>query len=106
LLGGEEVAAGRELRPVRDRRVPFPKRRIVMSVTASATPSGTSDFGLGAHADGSCATSQYRLADEPAVPVNQYRLTLVSSRSRSTASSGRSADGSVHSLNFSTIHAS
>ena len=29
------------------------------------------DFSFGAHADGSCAASQYRFAVEPAVPVNQ-----------------------------------
>ena len=45
-------------------------------------------------------------ADDPAVPLNQYRLTLVRRRSRPTASSGSAAAGSVHSLNFSTIQAS
>jgi len=46
------------------------------------------------------------LADDRAVPVSQYSITLVSRRSRSTASSGSSAAGSVQSLNFSTIQAS
>ena len=38
-------------------------------------------------------------------PVNQKMLTLVSNWSRSTASSGSVAAGSVHSWNFSTIQA-
>jgi len=45
-------------------------------------------------------------AADPAVPVRKYTDTLVRIRSRSTASSGRLARGSVHSLNFSTIQAS
>ena len=45
-------------------------------------------------------------ADDPPARLNQVRLTLVSSWSRSTASSGNAAAGSVHSWNFSTIHAS
>ena len=51
----------------------------------------------------SCATS---FADDPAVPENQYTLTLARSWSRSTACSGTSAAGLTHSWNFSTIQAS
>jgi hypothetical protein len=45
-------------------------------------------------------------AAEAPLLVNQYRLMVVSSWSRSTASSGSSAAALVHSLNFSTIQAS
>jgi hypothetical protein len=44
-------------------------------------------------------------ADDPAVLVSQYSITLVSSWSRSTASSELSRE-SVHSINFSAIQAS
>jgi hypothetical protein len=45
-------------------------------------------------------------AEEVPEPVNQKTLTPVSSWSRSTASVGSSAAGSVQSWNFSTIQAS
>jgi hypothetical protein len=45
-------------------------------------------------------------AERAPARVNQKMLALTSSWSRSTASSGRVAAGSVHSWNFSTIHAS
>src|SRR5579862_6398346 len=80
------------------------KRRIggAISRGKTATPVGTVDT-AGGPGEPEWTASKYSRADEPAVLVSQYTVTLVSSWSRSTAPG---SPPSVHSLNFSAIQAS
>ena len=100
-----EVPAARHVRPVGDvvDRLAPAARRLQQFSGESRDAGGQFDAITAAARP--LKLSQYRRAEDAAVPVTQYTITLSSSSSRLSTFSGCPSQ-SVHAQNFSTIHAS